>query len=61
MKILRVKVKTNSGRDAITEAKSAGIDLLISVKALAEKGSANRRVLEMLAKYFKLPVTSLEI
>ncbi|PIR88830.1 MAG: hypothetical protein COU09_00175 [Candidatus Harrisonbacteria bacterium CG10_big_fil_rev_8_21_14_0_10_44_23] len=52
---LRVRVKTNASKEGVER-----IDddyYRVSVSASPEKGRANRRVEELLAKYFNVPVS----
>jgi len=56
--IIKVKVKTNAKVEKIVEKE----DLLeISVKEQPIEGKANKRIVELLSKHFRIPKNKIEI
>jgi len=56
--IIKVKVKTNAKVEKIVEKE----DLLeISVKEQPIEGKANKKIIELLSKHFKIPKNKIEI
>ncbi len=62
--VLRVKVSPNASKDAVedivTDADGRAL-LRIRVRAVAEKGKANKAVCALLAKHFDLPKTRFDV
>ena len=56
---LRIKVNSSAQSDSVREL--ADGSLQIRTRAPASKGKANKRVLELLGKYFDTPPGNLEI
>lgn len=56
---IRVKVKVGAKKEELTQ-KSEG-NFLISVKEKAERNMANKRVLEILSEFLKLPKGKIKI
>lgn len=61
--ILYVKVKTKSKHDKIVGIieESEKTYLSICVKAIAEDGKANKSVLKLISKTFKIPIANISI
>jgi uncharacterized protein len=57
--MIEIKVLANS-REELMEQISEN-QFRIKTRAVPEKGLANRRVLEMLSEYYKIPICRLEI
>ena len=56
--ILKVRVKTKSGR-SLVESTEKG--LVVYVKSLPEKGRANQEVLRLMADFFRIRLNDVEI
>jgi len=56
---ITVKVKTNSKNEKVKEIESEIFKVWVS--AMPQKGKANKRVIELLSDYFKVPKTSINI
>lgn len=56
---LKVAVKTGAKKESLKKKSEDHFE--ISVKEKAEKNMANRRVLELLALYFKVPLKKIRI
>ncbi len=56
---IRVKVRASSKKEEFTRVNEDHFE--ISVKEKAERNEANKRVLEIVAGYFKLPVNKVRI
>ena len=50
---IRVKVKPNSRENSVKELENDYFEVKVSVPP--EKGKANKRVIELIAKYYKIP------
>ncbi|MCH8081471.1 MAG: YggU family protein [Proteobacteria bacterium] len=62
--VLNVHLTPNASRDEITGTENHGNKsgrLKVKVRAVPEKGKANQALCRLLAKYFKLPKSSLEV
>ena len=55
---ITIKVKTDAKQDKIEEKE--GI-FFVCVKERAEKGKANKKLIEILSKYFNVPKQNIEI
>ena len=59
LKYINVKVKAGAGKESF---KKVSVDHFeISVREKAERNMANERVLELVAEYFKVPVSKVRI
>ena len=56
---IRVKVKPNSRSNEVIEMSKDSFEVKVSVPP--EKGKANRRVIELLSKHFKVPKSGITI
>ncbi len=56
---IRVKVKPNSRENSIKELENGIFQVCVSVAP--EKGKANQRVIELLAKHFKIPKSKITL
>lgn len=56
---IHIKVKTGAKREVFTEKSSD--HFLVSVKEKAERNMANKKVRELIATHFKIPVGKLKI
>jgi len=59
MKRIRVKVKPNAKREEIKEIEKDYFEVRTTV--VPEKGKANKRVIEILSKYFKIPKSRIRL
>jgi len=57
---VKVKVVPNSKKAKVEQTEGGGI-LRVNVDAPAKEGKANKRLVEILAKYFSKPKTSIRI
>ena len=57
--LIKIKVITRARRESITELPDGSFR--VRVNAVAEKGRANARVIDLLADYFKKPKSSIGI
>lgn len=58
---MRLRIKVNSSAQSESVRELADGSLQIRTRAPASKGKANKRVLELLGKYFDTPPGNLEI
>jgi len=56
--IIKVKVKPSAKQNKIEERNGS---YFVRVKEKAEKGKANKKVIELLSEYFKVPKSNVEI
>jgi len=56
---IRVKVKPNSRENSVTELEKGHFEVKVSVPP--EKGKANERVKELLAKHLKIPKSKITL
>lgn len=56
---LKLKVKTKAKEDTIEKIKVD--EFRVAVKVKAERNMANRRVIELLAEYLKIPVNKIRL
>lgn len=56
---LKLKVKTEAKQDTIEKTKVDEFRVMVKVKA--ERNMANRRVIELLAEYLKIPVNKIRL
>ncbi len=59
MKRIKVKVKPNARKEEIKELDKDYFE--VRTTAVPEKGKANKRVIEMLSKYFKIPKSRIKL
>ena len=59
MKEVRVRVRAGERKDSVAVGKNGVIN--IAVRAKAERGDANERVREILARHFGVPVSRVHI
>ena len=59
MQYIHVKVSAGAGKDSFIEKNKDHFE--ISVREKAERNMANTRVLELIAEYFKVPVSKVRI
>lgn len=57
--LIKLKVKPNSRKNEITEIGENYYEARVSVPP--EKGKANRRVIELLSEYFRIPKSRITI
>lgn len=55
---MKIKVIPNSKKEEVTQEKDF---LKVKVNAIAEKGKANKRLIEILSIYFKTPKNKIRI
>lgn len=60
MTLLHVSVKPRSHADAILGVDEAGF-LLLTVRAIPDKGAANASVVKLVAKHLSIPKSSIQI
>lgn len=60
MRIVDVRVKPSSKKGAFVQASLIG-ELLVYVREPAVDGKANKAVVELLAKYFEVPKTKVQM
>ena len=56
---IKVKVKPNAGRNELAEISPGFYEAKVSVPP--EKGKANQKVIELLAKHFKVPKSKITL
>ncbi|MGA2668690.1 MAG: DUF167 domain-containing protein [Ignavibacteria bacterium] len=56
---INVKVKPSAGRNEIKKIDETHFEVKVTVPP--EKGKANQRTIEMLAKYFKVPKSKINL
>ncbi len=56
---IRVKVKPNAKKDEIKKIENNYYEVRVTV--VPEKGKANKRVVEMLSKHFKVPKSKIKL
>ncbi len=56
---IKVKVKPNAGKNELKEISPGFFEARVSVPP--EKGKANQRVIELLAKHFKIPKSQINL
>jgi uncharacterized protein len=56
---IKVKVKPNSNKNELKEVSSSYFEARVSVPP--EKGKANQRVIELIAKNFKVPKSNIKL
>ena len=56
---VKVKVKPNSNKNELKEISPSFFEARVSVPP--EKGRANRKIIEMLAKRFKIPKSQIDL
>ena len=56
---INVKVKPSAGRNEIKKINETHFEVKVTVPP--EKGKANQRTIEMLAKYFKVPKSKINL
>lgn len=56
---ITVKVKTNARENSVTDLGESGFEVKVSVAP--EKGKANQRVIELLAKHLKIRKSAITI
>ena len=56
---IRVKVKPNAKKEEIKKIEDDFYEIRVSV--VPEKGKANKRVIEVLSKYFKVPKSKISL
>ncbi|RUM59011.1 MAG: DUF167 domain-containing protein [Persephonella sp.] len=59
MRRIKVKVKPNAKREEIKEIEKDYLEVRTTV--VPEKGKANKRVIEILSKYFKIPKSRIRL
>ena len=59
MQYIHVKVSAGAGKESFIEKNKDHFE--ISVREKAERNMANTRVLELIAEYFKVPVSKVRI
>ncbi len=61
MKYVHVKVTAGAGKESFKAKAKSADHFLASVKEKAERNMANVKVLELVARHFKVPVASVRI
>ncbi len=56
---IKVKVKPNAKKDEIKEIEKDYFEIRVTV--VPEKGKANKRVIELLSKYLKVPKSRIKL
>lgn len=56
---IKVKVKPNANKNELTETSPGFFEARVSVPP--EKGKANQRVIELLAKHYKVPKSNIRL
>ncbi len=56
---IRVKVKPNAKKDEVKQIENDYFEIRVTV--VPEKGKANKRVIELLSKYLKVPKSRIKL